>query len=61
MEESSNPIKKAKTHKGRMYLKSLESKLIEDPKECLFINTDNSCELMRMVMNDLVKIFILIF
>jgi ribosome production factor 2 len=47
------PIKKAKTHKGRMHLNSLQPKIIEDPKECLFINTDNSSEIMKMVLGDL--------
>ena len=46
--------KKAKTHKGRLYLKKFEPKLIENPKECLFINTENSSEIMRMVLSDLV-------
>jgi hypothetical protein len=51
----SNENKKAKTHKGRIYLDSIKSKLIEDPKECLFINTNNSSEIMRMILNDLVN------
>lgn len=45
--------KKAKTHKGRLHLNSLAPKLVEDPKECLYINTDNSSEIMKMVMNNL--------
>jgi hypothetical protein len=48
--------KKAKTHKGRLYLKSLEAKAVENPKDCLFINSDNSSEIMRMVLSDLVII-----
>ncbi len=48
--------KKAKTHKGRLYLKKQEPKLIENPKECLFLNTENSSEIMRMVLADLVSI-----
>ena len=48
--------KKAKTHKGRIYLQKLMPKAVEDPKECLFINSDNTGEIMRMVMNDLVRI-----
>lgn len=46
---------KAKTHKGRIFLKNQMAKIIEDPKEGLFINTDNSGEIMRMVLNDLVN------
>ena len=38
--------KKAKTHKGKVYLNSLLPKLIEDPKQCVFINTKTSSELM---------------
>ncbi len=45
--------RKAKTHKGKLYLESLQPKLIEDPKQCLFINTKNSTEIMRMVLNEL--------
>jgi len=45
--------KKALTHKGKLFLESLMPKMIEDPKQCLFINTKNSTELMRMVLNDL--------
>ena len=45
--------KKPKTHKGKLYLESLLPKLIEDPKQCLFINTANSSEIMRMILNDL--------
>ena len=52
MEDTELP-KKAKTHKGKVYLNSLLPKLIEDPKQCLFINTKTSSELMRMVLNDL--------
>ncbi len=47
--------KKAKTHKGRMHLQSLMPKLVEDPKESLFLNSDNTGEIMRMVLNDLVS------
>jgi hypothetical protein len=46
--------KKAKTHKGRLYLKAKEPKLVEDPKQCLFINTNKSNEILRMVLTDLV-------
>ncbi len=45
--------KKAKTHKGKLYLESLLPKLKEDPKQCIFINTANSSEIMRMILNDL--------
>ena len=45
--------KKPKTHKGKLYLESLLPKLIENPKQCLFINTANSSEIMRMILNDL--------
>ena len=45
--------RKPKTHKGKLYLESLKSKVIEDPKQCLFINTANSSEIMRMVLHEL--------
>ena len=45
--------RKPKTHKGKLYLESLKPKLIEDPKQCLFINTKNSSEIMRMVLHEL--------
>ena len=48
-------LKKAKTHRGRMYLESRKPKAVEDPKQCVFLNTNNSSELLRMVLNDLVK------
>ena len=44
--------RKALTHKGKLYLESLMPKMIEEPKQCLFINTQNSTELMRMVLNE---------
>jgi hypothetical protein len=53
--------KKAKTHKGRKFLESRLPKAVEDPKLSLFINTANSNEILRMVLNDLVKIYKLIF
>ena len=46
---------KAKTHKGRLYLESKESKALELPKECLFLNTNNSSEIMRLILTDLVR------
>ena len=49
---------KAKTHKGRIYLQKLLPKLVEDPKQCLFLNSDNSSEIMRMVLSDLVSLVI---
>ena len=52
MEDTSLP-KKAKTHKGKVHLNSLLPKLIEDPKQCVYINTKSSSEIMRMVLNDL--------
>ena len=45
--------RKPKTHKGKIYLESLKPKVIEDPKQCLFINTANSSEIMRMVLHEL--------
>ena len=45
--------RKPLTHKGKLFLESLKPKVIEDPKQCLFINTQNSTEIMRMVLNDL--------
>ena len=47
--------KKAKTHKGRLYLKDQMPKIVENPKESLFLNSDNSSEIMRMVLGDLVS------
>jgi hypothetical protein len=47
-------VKKAKTHKGRLHLESKIPKIMEGPKECIFLNTHNSSEIMRMVLNDLV-------
>lgn len=47
-------LKKAKTHKGRMFLENRKPKAVEDPKKCAFINTHNSNEILRMVLNDLV-------
>lgn len=48
-------LKKAKTHKGRVFLESRKPKAVEDPKQCSLINTFNSNEILRMVLNDLVK------
>ena len=48
--------KKAATHKGRLYLKSKMAKLLEDPKDSLFLNSDNTGEIMRMILSDLVII-----
>ena len=45
--------RKPKTHKGKLYLDSLKPKVIEEPKQCLFINTKNSTEIMRMVLHEL--------
>ena len=52
--------KKAKTHKGRLYLESFDAKIVENPKECLFLNTKDSSEIMRMVLSDLVNINLLL-
>jgi hypothetical protein len=48
--------KKATTHKGKLYINDKQPKLIENPKISLIINTNNSSEVMRMIMNDLVFI-----
>ena len=45
--------RKAKTHKGKLYLESLKPQLKEGPKQCLYINTENSSEIMRMVLSEL--------
>ena len=45
--------RKPLTHKGKLYLESLKPKVIEDPKQCLFINTANSSEIMHMVLHEL--------
>jgi hypothetical protein len=57
MEENidTQDIGKAKTHKGRLYLQSKEAKLEEDNKHCLFINSNKSNEILRMVLTDLVS------
>jgi hypothetical protein len=47
-------LKKAKTHKGRMFLESRKPKAVEDPKQCALINTSNASEILRLVLNDLV-------
>jgi len=36
-----------------VFLQSREPKLIEDNKHCLFINTNKSNEVLRMVLTDL--------
>lgn len=55
-------VKKAKTHKGRLHLQSKIPKVIEGPKESIFLNTHNTSDIMKMVLNDLVrKIFKLLF
>jgi hypothetical protein len=56
--EDRTDSRKAKTHKGRIFLNSKLPKVVEDPKEALFINTNNSSEIMRMVMSDLVKLIL---
>ena len=48
-------MKKAKTHKGKKWLESRMPKAEEDPKISVMLNTNNSSEIMRMVLNDLVK------
>jgi hypothetical protein len=48
--------KTAKTHKGKKYLQSKLPKVVEGPKFSLFINTANSNEMLRMVLNDLVSL-----
>jgi hypothetical protein len=48
-------MKKAKTHKGKVFLDSRKPKAVEDPKQCSLINTFNSNEILRMVLNDLVN------
>ncbi len=53
--------RKAKTHKGRKIIESKQPKVYEDPKNSLFINTSNSNEILRMVMNDLVIYINLVF
>ena len=45
-------LKKAKTHKGRIHLAKQLPKVVEDPKECLFINTSNSSEIMKIALNE---------
>jgi hypothetical protein len=48
-------MKKAKTHKGKVFLESKMPKAVEDPKISVLLNTNNSSEIMRMVLTDLVK------
>ena len=45
--------KKAKTHKGKKYLESLLPKLIEDPKQSIFINTQSANEITRLALNEI--------
>jgi ribosome production factor 2 len=52
-EQEHHDIPKAKTHKGRVFLQNKEPKLVEDNKHCLFINTNKSNEVLRMVLTDL--------
>ena len=47
--------RKAKTHKGKLFLDSKRPKEIEGPKQCLFINTNKSSEIMKMILEDLVR------
>ena len=49
-------MKKAKTHKGKKWLESRMPQAVEDPKVSVMLNTNNSSEIMRMVLNDLVKL-----
>jgi len=48
--------KKAKTHKGKLYLESRQPKEIETFKKCLFINNNKSSEITKMIVHDLVII-----
>lgn len=50
-------LKKAKTHKGRVFLENKKPKAVENPKQCAMLNTFNSNEILRMVLNDLVNLF----
>ncbi len=51
--EKKHTLRKATTRRGKIELSKRLPKLIEDPKICCFINTSNSSEIMRMVLNDL--------
>ena len=55
MEETN---KTAKTHKGKRFLASKQPKEIEDPKKCLFLNTSQSSEITKMILEDLVSLII---
>lgn len=46
-------LRKAKTHKGRVHISNTLPKMNEDPKICLFFNTSNSSELMRIALNEI--------
>ncbi|XP_049765781.1 ribosome production factor 2 homolog [Schistocerca serialis cubense] len=46
-------IKKAKTHRGKKILQSRESKLIEDPKETLFLQGRKTSQTVLTCMKDL--------
>lgn len=46
-------LKKAKTHKGRLHIADSLPKVVEDPKQCAYINTSNSSEIMRLVLQEL--------
>lgn len=46
-------LKKAKTHKGRLHIADTLPKVVEDPKQCAYINTNNSSEIMKLVLQEL--------
>lgn len=53
--DSNKNAKTAKTHKGKLHLQSLLPKEIEDPKHGIFVNSANTSQVMRMILNDLVN------
>jgi ribosome production factor 2 len=50
--EKKYKLKTAITHKGRLHYEESMPKITEDPKRTVFINTENSSEIMRYVLSE---------
>lgn len=50
--EKKYKLKTATTHKGRLHYEEAMPKITEDPKRSVFINTENSSEIMRFVLSE---------
>ena len=53
-------LRKAKTHKGRKYLESLEPMIVEKEKKAVFLKGTKTSESVTKVMQDLVNFIYLI-